>query len=164
MQQVTVENRARYIPENTENDVLGKLRATVCCWTVNGLHHLHEFRFVQYAETLHRFIKLENRVEHWLNGKMLADFAWGHGTVQAYASSQTWRESARKSDFEVCLISTHVFRHDLPCCGGEFVLEKEIVDYTTLQRGHCSKCCQKWDITDGHHFSKGITLQEIEGN
>src|SRR3954466_15825455 len=118
------ENRGRDLPTCDERNVLGMLRVEMQRWEVQGPHHLHEFRYIQEATTVHTFILRNEFVEHWFGGTLVERFGWGHGVTDAYTSSQTWREQT--GGWYVDLISRHVFEHDLPCCGGRFVQTKEI--------------------------------------
>lgn len=159
----------KYIETRKDDNKEGRLQIEVCRWEVQGLHHTHQFSFVHKAHTSSNFIIHENWVEHWLNGEKLGEFQWGHGQDEAIKSSQTWKEGIRKGDYSVDLVSYHVFLNDLPCCGGVFVLDHEIVDYFTLQKGKCSKCKRKWEIGDGHHFivplkidDRGQVVQDLD--
>jgi hypothetical protein len=136
----------------------GEIQVEKVRWAVKGLHHTHEFRYILKAVASTNFIIHEEWVEHWINGTKIDEWRWGHGTEEAIKSSMNWKNNGRISDYSTDLISSHVFRHDLPCCGGEFVKDKEITDYFTLLKGHCNKCGQKWEITDGIHFNKPIRI------
>lgn len=157
----TKEQRARYIEIGGDNaNIDGKIRVECCRWEVQGLHHVHQFRYIVEAETSTHFILHRNIVEHWLHGKLVGHFEWGHGQVEAYSSSQKWSESHRKGDYDYDLVSAHVFRCDLPCCGGTFVVDRAITDYCCINVGHCDKCGQKWEETDGHHLTKPLRVDE----
>lgn len=149
-----VGTQGRYVEIVKPDNLLGVLKVESARWQVDGFFHKHEFRYILQAETLPTFIKHSEFVEHWLDGVLLGRFEWGHGVVEAYSSSQTWTEKQNKKHYYTQLISSRVLLHDLPCCGGKFVVEKSITDYFTLQKGHCDHCDSKWDVTDGHHFDR----------
>lgn len=136
-------------PENIE----GTIRKEVRRWTVNGPFHVHEFRYVMLAETVYCGVVVEDIVEHWIKGKKVKESRWGHGLDEAVKDSNGIVHSKDGCEHRTKLLSADILLFDLPCCGGKFKKQKEIVDYFTISSGRCSKCKQTWEVADGHTFS-----------
>lgn len=148
-----VGKQGRYVEIVHPQNCTGKIKVEAARWTVDGFKWTHEFRFILVAETCETFIRHGAVVEHRINGNWMSTFEWGHGPVEAYRWSQTWRNDG-PGKYAVELIAAHIFRKDLPCChkGGEFVRTAAASDLCTIERGHCSVCHAGWEITDGRHF------------
>ena len=124
----------------------------MCRWVLAGNFHQHEFRLVATATVQSWGIHHQNHIHHLIDGKRVDEpTGWGHDSVYAYKSSREREERGGYGchGWHVGLLASRIFRHDLPCCGGSFVFEKEYTDYSTLVIGRCSKCCARWEITDG---------------
>lgn len=145
------------------NNIEGELKVEACRWHVQGPYKTHEFRFVKVARTVANFIVVEDVVEHWLDGDKIHESKWGHGLEEAQKDTADWKRVDKNGpNYDTKLLSHDILRYDLPCCGGKFVRTREIADYFTLSKGHCNKCKQRWEITDGHHFTVPLKVNEVD--
>lgn len=147
--------RGRYIENWADKDnKYGEVQVETARWTVDGPTKLHEFRFIERVRvTLGTALLVVVRlIDHLIDGKRVGQLEWGHGQTEAYASSQTWTDHG--SELTADLVAVRIFKNDLPCCGGKFVLDREHHELATLEYGHCDKCRQKWLVADGRSFRK----------
>jgi hypothetical protein len=153
LEHIKNEGRASYIdlPSNEDDSEISVISSA---WKVIGPQGGdHHFQFIQTCRVNGRFLLHQNIIRHYKDGDGPDQFNWGHSSVEAYKSSWSWEQHGR--DWKTDLIAARVFLLELPCCGGRYVSDKEITDYTCISFGHCKHCDEKWTVTDGFTWTQG---------
>ena len=131
---------------------------TVDCpvtWTVRGPHKLHTFRYTTFEREAYGGPVQVNAVEHWCGGHLLASIPWGHNPEVSQDDFFCRPKKTGAREWTAYLLAAHIIRHDLPCCGGTFmVTHVPFTEYFTLRKGVCSCCGAKWSETDGSIFQQ----------